>query len=197
MTEELTDRELVKRALDGNAGAAAELARRHEKKAFYITYGFTHNREEARDLVQEAFLRMFRNLKLYRAKYEFGTWFYRIVTNLCINYNRRKKIIRWTPLHDFVGGLQSPDDDIVEEIDRRQKVSKLKQAISMLPEKQKAAILLFDIEGFSIRDSARILRCSEGTVMSRLHYGRKRLKTLFLEAGIQDFHPSADSGGEA
>jgi RNA polymerase sigma-70 factor (ECF subfamily) len=197
MSETLTDRQLVKQVLAGGREAAAELIRRHEKKAFYITYGFTHNREEAFDLVQEAFLRMFRNLGLYREKYEFSTWFYRIVTNLSINHNRRKKIISWVPLSDLAGGVKSPDDNVVEEIDRRERATMLREAISVLPEKQKAAIVLFDIEDFSIKDTARILGCSEGTVMSRLHYGRKRLKILLLEAGLDEIYPSVNGGGES
>jgi len=188
----LSDRELVRRITAGDRKAGDELVRRYEAKVFKVVYGFTRDREAARDLVQDAFLQMFRKLDYYREEYEFSTWFYRLVINLAINYTRRRKLIGWIPFSRVAGLKESSDagslDGDSRELFGESAIRRLHKAIAMLPEKQRVAITLFDLEGFSIREVAEIAGCSEGTVMSRLFYGRKRLKELIARPG--------KSGGE-
>src|SRR6185436_21041838 len=85
------DQELVARAQTGDRRAFEELIERHKQKAYHIAFGFARDREEAKDLSQEAFLKAFTNLSRFDGRSSFYTWFYRILVNLCLDYKRRQK----------------------------------------------------------------------------------------------------------
>ena len=85
------DEELVARAQQGDRRAFEELVERHKQKAYYIAFDFSRDREDAKDLSQEAFLKAFTNLKKFDGRSSFYTWFYRILVNLCLDYKRRQK----------------------------------------------------------------------------------------------------------
>ena len=85
------DEELVASARQGDRRAFEELVERHKRRAYHIAFDFTRDREEAKDLSQEAFLKAFTNLKNFDGRSSFYTWFYRIVVNLCLDYKRRQK----------------------------------------------------------------------------------------------------------
>jgi len=172
---ELGDDELVVLAQKGEREAFELLVERYKQKAYRIAFNFTRDREEAKDLSQEAFLRAFIHLKGFNLRASFYTWFYRILVNLCLDYRRRRGRIAWEPLDykaekaangsEMTGVTSSPDRDaMAEEISR-----KVGLALDALPLKQRTAFILRNHQGLSITEIAKVMRTAEGTVKAHLH----------------------------
>ena len=179
---ELGDEELVILAQKGQLEAFEVLVKRYKQKAYRIAFDFTRDREEAKDLSQEAFLRAFAHLKDFDLRASFYTWFYRILVNLCLDYRRRRGRISWEPLDDkaeraaerskTTNTTSSPDQEATaREISRR-----VGAALNALPPKQRTVFLLKNNEGFSISEIAKIMRSAEGTVKAHLHRAVMALK---------------------
>jgi len=175
---ELSDRELVLRCQAGDMQAFQELVLRYHQKIFRVIVGLLRNREDALDVAQEVFFRAYRKIKNFQGGSSFYTWLYRIAVNLVIDSQRRQKR---TPLdfRDPMDGLFEEQNEVAKDpfsdVQARELRETLIAAISDLTPEHKAVIILRTIEGLSYRDIGEILGCSEGTVMSRLHYARKKL----------------------
>ena len=163
------------------------LVERYKQKAYRIAYDFTRDREEAKDLSQDAFLRAFTNLKGFNLRSKFYTWFYRILVNLCLDYRRRKGRVSWEPFDDKAeqainksetfGSISSPDQNAsAKEISLKVGV-----ALETLPPKQRTAFLLRNHQGLSIRDIAKVMQTAEGTVKVHLHRAVATLKHRLAE----------------
>ncbi len=186
--EQASDIELVQKSVKGDEEAYHQLVRKYQQKVYAIAYGIIHNREDALDIAQEVFIKIYKKLRSFRGSSAFYTWLYRITVNLSIDYQRKKKAIVSVDYSDEI-----LDDSIRE--DRKNKsieyspieVLKKKElnriildAIDKLPEEQKAVLMLRELEGLSYEEIAKVCKCSLGTVMSRLHYGRRKLKEKLL-----------------
>jgi RNA polymerase sigma-70 factor (ECF subfamily) len=175
---ELSDWELVLKCQAGDMEAFQELVLRYHQKIFLVIIGLLRNREDALDVAQEVFFRAYRKIKSFQGGSSFHTWLYRIAVNLAIDSQRRQNR---TPLdfRDSMDGLFEKQNEVVKDpfsdVQARELREKLVAAISDLTPEHKAVIILRTIEGLSYRDIGEILGCSEGTVMSRLHYARKKL----------------------
>lgn len=149
---------------------------RYQQKAYTIAFDFTRDREEAKDLSQEAFLRAFTHLNGFNRRAKFYTWFYRILVNLCLDYRRRRgrimsessideKIEKVMERSDAAGAGTSPDQEAMAgEISHR-----VGAALDALPSKQRTAFLLRNHQGLSISEIAKVMRTAEGTVKVHLH----------------------------
>lgn len=186
------DRELVTRFQERNdQGAFDELVRRHSGRAYQIAFGFLNCKEDAEEVVQDAFVRIYRHLPNFRGDAEFSTWMYRIVTNLCNNryrYNKirgaGKHISIDAPLegHDSSsdGPLKlelpdkapTPDNEVAYEEMRR----RVDAAMAALPESYRQAVLLRNVKQLEYDEIATILNCAVGTVKSRINRGRELLR---------------------
>lgn len=201
----LNDNLLVRRVKDGDEAAFFELVERYRARAFAIAYRFTHNTEDAKDLSQEAFLKMYRSIAAFREGSTFYTWFYRIVTNTCIDFVRkrspvtafsqifRRKTVENERMADIGDGMMADRKAVVPESAYLQKEldSKMKQAIDALPAQQKTVFILRNYEGFRIKEIARIMNCAEGTVKSHLARALKSLQkklSPYLSANYQRGH---------
>ncbi len=180
MSDEL---QLIEESKAGNRKAFDKLTDLYLKKAYSIAYRYTGNDGDARDIVQEAFYKVYVNLHRYNPKYPFSAWFFRIIINSSINFSKREKRKKFifqdvNPKTDVNPVEISPDRSGNPESQyiKKEINSLLLKGLEELPEKQKAAIVLFDLEGFSQQEVARILKCPQGSVMSRLFYGRLKLK---------------------
>ena len=173
--EEFGDEELVTSAQRGEHEAFEMLVERYKQKAYRIAFDFTRDREEAKDLSQEAFLQAFSHLKGFDRRASFYTWFYRILVNLCLDYRRRRARIFWESLDErtekgngsdkIANPAPSPDQEAMgEELSRR-----IGAALSALPPKQRAAFLLKNHQGLSIREIAAVMKAAEGTIKAHLH----------------------------
>jgi RNA polymerase sigma-70 factor (ECF subfamily) len=181
----LADRDLVVQVLDGDQGAYKVLVERYQARVFSVAYGLLRNREDAREVTQEAFIKAYRNLSGFRRESSFYTWIYRITVNLGIDFRRKAyrkrevaldetRIVPEDAHHTGPRPMPTPGANL----ERKQLGGRIRAAIDQLPEDQRAAIILREIQGLSYKEIADALDCAEGTVMSRLFYGRKKLQEL-------------------
>jgi RNA polymerase sigma-70 factor (ECF subfamily) len=177
------DEDLVRSALGGDEGAFRDLLEKYKRRAYGVALGIVGDPDEAQDVVQDAFVKAYYKLSNFRFGANFYTWFYRILVNQAID--RWRKTSR-SPTISFdetwVSGETSEPEAMVtpktpEELARNRELAEgLNRAIAALPEYHRTVILLREVEGMAYEEIARILDCSVGTVMSRLHYARAKLK---------------------
>ena len=175
------ERDLIERAREGSNGAFRSLVERHMKGAYDIAYHFVGNHDDAQDVAQEAFVRAHRGLASFRGDAGFGTWLYRIVTNLSMNRIRQRKSrarfeVRADDQADRpVPGLAGADPGEATQADL---TGHIETALHELPTLQRAVVMLRHLNGLSTREVSAILNCSEGTVKTHLHRGLKKMRTM-------------------
>lgn len=173
---DIDDAELVRRSMANDQDAFAALVARYQKRAFWIAFHVLGRVEDARDVAQEAFVRLFRSLERYDFARSFYTWFYRIVMNLAIDQLRKHKSAKAQSLDDFQGGLWGGDDDSSAPAQRAEQGLQVWRVLDKLDSKFRAVLVLRDIHGLSCREIAPILRITHATVRWRLHRGRQVFK---------------------
>ncbi|HEV8482967.1 MAG TPA: sigma-70 family RNA polymerase sigma factor [Blastocatellia bacterium] len=183
--ETASDHELLADIKDGDEAAFQEIVRRYRNPITNFVYRMLDDYERSVELAQETFIRVFTSASRYQANYSFSTYIYRIATNLAISELRRRKrrkfVSLFSPYTDDNGDaveLDPPDlnplqDESLINDERRKAVAR---AITSLPEKYRAAIVLRDVEGLSYDRIAEVLKLSEGTVKSRINRARNLLK---------------------
>jgi len=181
---ERSDRELVRESRRGDKEAFRELVERYQRKILSVAIGMVQNREDALELTQETFVKAYENLPKFKGESSFYTWLYRIVVNLAIDSRRRTRRHQTVTLEDKETGEDLietlPDQESADPYQRarsHQIGERLSEAINELTPDHKAVILLREVEGLSYEDISRVMQCSKGTVMSRLHYARKKLQS--------------------
>jgi RNA polymerase sigma-70 factor (ECF subfamily) len=178
------DREVVRRVQGGETEAFEVLVEKYKRKTFRLAFGVLRDQEEALDVSQEAFVKAYRSLPKFKGDSAFYTWLFRITMNLALD-RRRQRIARAKSLggeavtpeeweRTAVSSDTPPDEEAVSA-DRRARIG---QALESLPEHHRAIIILSDIQGLSYREIAEVLAIPMGTVMSRLHNARKRLRDV-------------------
>lgn len=188
-------RRLVQHAKKGDREAYRELVQRYQKRVFGILFGMLRSREDAMELTQDVFIKVYQRIKDFEEKSSFYTWVYRIAFNLAIDFRRRE----WKKVHteydDAVEQDGAADDGILnrerinpeQELQSRELGEQIRRALETLPDEQKQVLLLREVEGLSYQEMADSMGCSIGTIMSRLFYARKKmqaqLKTIYTGSG--------------
>lgn len=167
------DAGLVAAALQGDQVAFAELVGRYQRKGFWIAYHTLGRVEEARDVVQEAFLRVYRSLAKFDFERNFYTWFYRIVMNLAIDALRKVKQSRASAFEDMGESFAAREDDEASPLERSETRGLVWHVLDHLDDKFRSVLVLRDLQGLSCREIAPILKVTHATVRWRLHRGRK------------------------
>jgi RNA polymerase sigma-70 factor, ECF subfamily len=187
------DLELVKRAQAGDDLAFRKLVERHQRRAFAIALSLVRHEQDARDIVQDAFLRVHKSLGSFQGGSSFFTWLYRIVTNLAIDLVRRPG--RNTEgIEEDRGPLSNPGAepdpmwvsridgaDPVDVLRRKELAARMRTAIDALPSYHKAVILMREVEGLSYEEMAEAMQVSKGTIMSRLFHARQKLQKALAD----------------
>ncbi len=180
---------LIQEAQKGDVSAYDVLIRHYYAKLYGLVYNMTSNNEDAEDLLQEIFLKAFKSLPRFKGNSSFYTWLYRIAINRSINFIKRRKK-RQTLSLDQVDGAVERDPDYVDLSSRESPFrdmkltelqEKLNKALMTLSEKHRTVVVLHDIQGIPHEEIARMLKCSQGTVRSRLFYARQRLQVELAE----------------
>jgi len=162
------------------------LVQRYHKQAFNIAYRMTGNHADAEDLTQEAFVRAFRFFGNYRRDWPFDNWLYKIMSNLFVDDLRRKPKAKMQSLDQPIDGGRNEDvyleiSDVSTNPERIVMTDELdehiQRALNLLPPDFRMTVVLADIEGMSYEEISVVMRCSLGTVRSRLHRGRKLLRS--------------------
>lgn len=184
-TEAANDHELLAAIRDGDELAFTELVRRYRNPITNFVYRMLDDYERSVELAQETFIRIFTSASRYEAKYSFSTYIYRIASNLAISEMRRRKrrkvVSMFTqPSRDGEEPVEIDPPDLKplqdESLIANERRSAVARAITSLPEKYRAAIVLRDVEGLSYDRIADVLSLSEGTVKSRINRARNLLK---------------------
>ncbi|MHC4392104.1 MAG: RNA polymerase sigma factor [Planctomycetota bacterium] len=179
--ERAEDRRLVEATLGGDNGAFEVLFTRYREKVYGVVYGYVRNRDDALDIVQDAFVKAFQRLSTFRLEAKFYTWITQIAINLSIDHTRRRKrrkVIELQEHHEPDKTLASstppraPGAGMLDDEFRE----RYEEALAKLSEKHQAVFVMHAIKGTSYKEIADVLGISIGTVMSRLHYARKNLQ---------------------
>lgn len=170
--------ELISQCQKGDQEALKEIFNQYHKRVYRIAYGMVRQREEALDIVQEVFIKLFRSICSFKGKSKFYTYLYRMTVNATIDHTRRKGKIVPLSLDErkeiqLSEGLDNRPDRILLHKELKDRV---KEAMEKLPSDQRMALILRETEGLSYQEMADAMGCSIGTVMSRLHYSRKRMQ---------------------
>ncbi|QQS36564.1 MAG: RNA polymerase sigma factor [Ignavibacteriales bacterium] len=181
-----TDSELIIKAQKGDALAFEELIYRYDKNVLSLVFKYVRDPDEAKDLYQDVFLRVYRGLKNFEHRSEFSTWLFRIATNVCLTYKSRHKKRMMVSFYD------KPEDEHEENIfestiadtgltpDKKlediETDSKIQSALDNLSPKQKMSFVLKHYEGYKIREIAEIMDCKEGTIKKYLFDAVQKLR---------------------
>ena len=185
-----TDLELVQKFQRGHdQHAFDQLVERHSERAFQLAYSILQNRQDAEEVVQDAFIRIYRSLGNFRGDAQFSTWMYRIVVNLCNNKFRWNKVRGANctisidaPLPNAEGDedlrleLPSSDASPNEQAEFADLRERLEKAMATLPESYRTAVMLRNVQQLDYEEIAKILDCAVGTVKSRINRGRELLR---------------------
>lgn len=182
----MEDRELIESAQNGNKEAFAVLVQQYSKNIYNLAYRMTGNREDAMDVTQEVLFRAYRALASFQSNKPFLPWIYRITWNICAD--RGRKIGR-TPQEDSLDVIEenaaripssSPSPDSIYE--HREQAGVLSKAIAELPDGYRELIVMFHIDGLSIKEVSDVTGMKETVIKNRLYRGRQMLRKT-LEAG--------------
>jgi RNA polymerase sigma-70 factor (ECF subfamily) len=197
------DAKLVERCRRGDRQAFRSLVERYQRKVYTLALGFVRDPDQAYDISQEAFLKVFRHLDSFQGASSFYTWVYRITVNLCIDLRRKKSHGTGQAefderiAHEEVG---SPADqlspqrlgfDPARALHNAELRKKLLAALEQLSEQHRTVLLLREVDGLSYKEIADVMECPEGTVMSRLFHARRQMQELLREFADVDANKEA------
>lgn len=177
------DIQLIARARSGDERAFRALLSKYERPVFSICLRIVRDREEAADLTQESFIKVFRMLERYNPAYAFSSWLFKITSNHCIDFLRKRRI-RTLPMDVPIDGDQgeiqrqyvAPGLDPEQELVKKEKMLRLEDAIGELPEHYRIMLILRHQENLSYEEIAQTLEIPLGTVKARIHRAREMLK---------------------
>lgn len=186
----MDDKDLIRRVLDGDQEAFADLMARNEKQVYNLCLRMAGDPEDARDLTQESFLKAWRGLQFYKSECSFSTWLYRLSTNVCIDHLRSRKRKGAVSLSVTDEGgeeteLEIPDAEPLPEqqIIHREERQAIAAAMNRLEEEYRTVLTLRVVEDLSYEQIAEVLDLKAGTVKSRIARARIKLKKILQENG--------------
>lgn len=186
-----SEQQLVKRTLHGETYAFEELVNTYQNKVYMLAYRYMGNEDDANDMAQEAFIKAYRSLRSFKGDSSFGTWIYRITTNVCLDeLRRRKRKIVPLSLDEPLATLDG--DDIEREIvdqslavdvlfEQKEFTQNLQLLLDEMKPEHKIVIVLRDVMELSYEEIADVLNCSIGTVKSRISRARGVLQKKLVQ----------------
>jgi RNA polymerase sigma-70 factor (ECF subfamily) len=177
------DRQLIADCLGGQTAAFGELVRRYQDRLYNTVYRLVGNAEDARDVVQDAFLNAYQSLDSFKGDAQFFTWLYRIAFNTAVSLKRKQRVILRIESGPGAGGAQEPVDPSESSqpghaLEQAEEERRLHEAIQRLSTEHRAVLILKDLEGLKYEEMAEALQVPVGTIRSRLHRARVELREL-------------------
>ena len=181
---------LVGKAVSGSFEAFDQIMVHYRERLYGVIYNMTMNHSDAADLTQETFVKAFRSISKFKQKSSFFTWLYRIGVNLTLTFLKRKRNKKFFSFDYFFGDSDKNDTNIdfsskevssVKSTLLNELHEKLNEALSKLSDKHRTIVVLYEIDGLSHREISQIMKCTEGTVRSRLHYAKVQLQSLLKD----------------
>jgi len=185
----LSDTDLINKAQNGDESAFNELVCRYDRNVLALTLKYVNDRDDAKDIYQEVFLRVFRGLKNFKFKSEFSTWLYRITVNVCLTFIKSGKKQSMVRINsdmenddiDYIAGSDDETNSPDELLSRNEFTDNVKEALEKLSPKQKMIFVLKHFEGYKIREIASMIGCGEGTVKKYLFEANHKLRDQLSE----------------
>jgi len=195
---EVTDEELVERFRDGGKEWFDELVRRHQKRMYWLARRIVGNHDDADDVVQDVFLKVYHGLRKFRGESSFATWLYRITTNAAIGMQRRRRIVEWVGLEPSLLGGTSPEgvpfrdeyrpeeaataavssgQDVPHSLEVEEQRAIIEKAIARLPRKQRLVFVLRYYEELPYAEISKILKTSGGGLKANYYHAVKKIAT--------------------
>lgn len=199
-TEAEEDRALIEAAKAGDKRAFRSLVDRHQRRAYSIAVSLVRDENDAREIVQEAFLRVYRGLDTFQGGSSFFTWLYRIVTNLAIDTLRKpgRQVVEFDLAREKADTVDEANFPLLSRVDgadpadmvhRRQLGGRIQAALDALPPYHRSVILMREIDGMSYDEMAVAMGVSKGTIMSRLFHARQKLQRALADCFTESFGP--------
>ena len=180
--------ELIEKAIKGDERSFEALILSCQKKAWNIAIQYMRNENDAMDVLQECFIKIFRNLKNFKGDSRFDTWVYRITVNTCKDFLRKSEKVRQNEFHlvnneeeDYIKSIPSSEATPEETMSRKETADELLKCMELLPAEHREVIILRDIQNLSYDEISEVLSTSLGTVKSRINRARSNLKRIWLE----------------
>jgi len=189
------DQDLITRAQQGDTRAFDALILKYGDKLYGLVYNMTSHKEDTHDLLQEIFARAYQSLGRFRGSSTFYTWIYQIAVNLTLNFLKKRKRRTGLSLNDLDSSVQQDPAliDTTHEANPEKQTNlnelqiKLNEAMMKLSEPHRMVVTMFDIQGMSHAEIAKVLKTSEGTIRSRLHYAHLQLQSTLQESWEERF----------
>ena len=183
---ERTETLLIDHLHEGDETALAPLVEKYKRMVHRLAMQITKNHEDANDVMQETFIKVYQSIHTFRHEAAFETWVYRIAVNEALNFVKRRERRRESPLATMEESNFHPDvrqkyemaNDPQIQAEQAELQHWVTKAVNSLSPKHRIVVILHELEGLTHAEIASILNCSEGTVRSRLHYARKQLRSL-------------------
>jgi RNA polymerase sigma-70 factor (ECF subfamily) len=205
-----SDAEAIARARRGDHEAFRVLVERYQGRAYGLALRVLRDPEQARDAVQDAFIKVYGSLGRFEGRSGFYTWLYRLVMNVCLDRKRRDRSARHVEWEEeraveiargaealAPGAADAQRGGPAAELERAELRERMARAIAALPDAARRTLELREIDGLSYAEIAKVLGVPKGTVMSRLYYARRKVQAALVEAGVVDATPAGDAAEEA
>jgi RNA polymerase sigma-70 factor (ECF subfamily) len=187
MTQQET--ELIIRAQNGNASAFEELIYNYDKKVLALAMKYVKNEDDAKDIYQDAFIRVYKGLKKFQFNSEFSTWLYRIVVNVCLTHKTKSSKREFVSIHPdnedetVSSGIEIEDSEPAPEraVTSMEISEHINKALETLPPRQKMIFILKHYEGYKLKEIAEMLRCGEGTIKKYLFEAVRKMRTQLAD----------------
>ncbi len=178
-----TDAELLQAHVDGDPTAFAMLVARHQDRLWAVALGVMRNRDDAADALQDAYISAFRRADSFRGDARVTTWLHRVVVNACLDRLRSLKVRAAEALPEDLDRSPELSAELPDPVEAAQRRELILEALGRLNADQRAALVLVDMQGYSVEEAAAVLGCAPGTVKSRCARGRARLAPLLAALG--------------
>jgi len=177
------DHDLIRQSIQGDLSAFRMLVERHQHYVYSLAFRSVPHREDAEDIVQDTFVKVWLNLKFFDFRGKFTTWVYRIVANLCIDRLRSaKRFSVVAAASEEINTLRINGQDEMKKVEEKDLAGQIKMLADHLSPKQRMVFILRDLQDLSIEEVSQVMKISEGSVKTNLYHARNAIRLNLIKA---------------